>query len=375
MLSGEGAADVQAATGNATTDTANIQAAINSLPHPIGGTVNLQSGTYVINKILIPKNVTLQGNSTTLQAANGLDDNMIRNHYPNVGDSNIIIDGIAFEGNSANQTPLANPNHAIGFYNVANWRISNCTFNDFELDGIYLGTTGSIDSIAVNDANTDGLITGCDFTNIRRNGVSVTRAARVRILHSDFTDCNLGVLDDDGYLAGAIDIEPNDVSDLCEDIEVGYCTFDSQYAPSIQLAGSASKQRINIHHCTIAQNGAGRAVAVFTPVDVVDIDDCAITTIGASGIWVNGQGQDITNITAERNTITGNDAADTVGIGFGDVVGGVIDANHITDYPKAALVNSSDTITVTNNIWTSCTVDVDVTGGSTNVSQSNNTTN
>jgi len=338
----------------------------------------------MVGKLLIPSNVTLKtdlslypsgDHRATLQAKNALNDNLIRNKHPNTGNTLITIQDIKFEGNSANQTALSNPCSAIGFYYVDSSEVTNCAFNDFELDGVYLGRSGSVDSIAVGGACSNITIDGdCEFTNIRRNGVSITRWQNVRILNSTFTDCNKGVPDNALYLAGAIDFEPNDVLDECDGGEVGYCTFNSQYAPSIQIAGDGIKTNLNFHHNTITQNGGGGAVEAFTPVDGLDIDDNIINATDARGIWVNGQTEDMLNVNARRNTLAGNDAAAVAGIGFNYVTNGLIDENHVTDYATGILVFTCDAVAITDNELTSCADPIDI-GSSTNITQSGNVEN
>lgn len=349
-------------TQNSAIDTANIQSTINSVESLGGGMVILWPGTYVIGKLLIPSNITLVGNNTTLQAKNALNDNMIRNKDPLLGNRGMVIRDIHFEGNSANQTPGHNPSHAIGWYNASVSRIDNCTFNDMELDGVYLGRNGAIDGITVGGSNTDIVVMDCTLTNIRRNAISITRGKRCRVLNCTIVNANAGVPDNGLYDAAAIDLEPNEITDDCEDLEVAYCTITSSHAPSIALAGSYGKKRIHLHHNTIYQTD-NYGIAVFTPVDGFSADDNEIHCTGAVGIWINGQGENILNVKINRNQIYGNDTALLSGIGIGYVPDNAqVVENRVQDFDRGIYVFTGAIATLTRNTLVSCTNPV-VTGG------------
>jgi len=116
---------VDAPTGVAATDKANIQTALDSARTAGGGTVYLQNGTYVVSIAAHPvtggyncaltigamtKLVLMPGTVIQLAASqtNGNDvsgiNAIVMNYTLTGGDSNIVIQGGTFDGNAANQT-------------------------------------------------------------------------------------------------------------------------------------------------------------------------------------------------------------------------------------------------------------------------------
>lgn len=372
---GESFAFVAAATGDGVTDTAAIQSAINSLPQ-IGGTVQLDFGTYVISDtLLIPSNITLDLNGATLQADDNLNDNILQNEDVANGNENIVIRNGTIEGNSANQTPGTNPCHGIALYYTSSSLIEDVTVHDCELDGIYMGVTGNIDGIACGGPCSGITIRDNEVTDNRRNGISVTRGQFVEIDNVTALGNNVGVLDDPLYYAGTFDFEPNEPSDVVTDIEVRNCNITAEYAPAIMVqATSGTKERYRFHNNTITQTDE-RAIVFFSIASDVVITNNDITTINSpSAIWLNGQTQIIDNVTISGNVINGDDETGSNGIGLNYVENGVVNGNTIEDYTTAiGVLLLNDDVAVTNNTFVSCTSGVNVTGGSTNITQSGNT--
>lgn len=111
------------ATGDGTTDnTAAVQDAVNAA---VAGGLPLQipAGTYLISSdIELGDNIRIWGHGT-LKAADGTNIQML--FVPTSSSaSNIVVDGIGFDGNNANTTG----GNGINFSNVTDFEIINCSF-------------------------------------------------------------------------------------------------------------------------------------------------------------------------------------------------------------------------------------------------------
>src|SRR5690625_1703659 len=98
------------ATGNGSEQSAEIQAAINSLSLT-GGTVLIPSGVYLIdNTILLPDNIVLRGvnDKTVLKLTPGQSRPIISNADPENGNINIRIESLKLDGNRKNQSSDGN---------------------------------------------------------------------------------------------------------------------------------------------------------------------------------------------------------------------------------------------------------------------------
>lgn len=131
---------VAAPTGVASTDTANIQNAINA-----GGVCVLQPGTYVVNGLLIASNVTVRGagiGATTIKLANGANADLVTvanfgaltGNNGSGGATKFAFENLTLDGNGANQSGTSWTFRVYGY----NYRI-----NDVELVNGYSGNAYS----------------------------------------------------------------------------------------------------------------------------------------------------------------------------------------------------------------------------------------
>lgn len=173
--------------------------------------------TYIVDELLIPTGCYVEGNGSILKTANtsttgSSDDGTLR-----VGGNGVTIDGLKFDGNIQNQGDVWNQHrHQVRVQgNYSNILVKNCDFYNIIGDGVYInvgsgGNNGH--TIEVRD---------CTFTaaNNNRNGVSITSGTNVHVHHNIFK--NMARPD----MPGAIDVEPNSVSDIVADILIEYNTI------------------------------------------------------------------------------------------------------------------------------------------------------
>ncbi len=134
---------VPAPTGNAATDTANLQTALNS-----AGDVVLAPGTYVQNATLtVPSGTVLEGAGvgvTILQAAPGFGDiPQIENVDVSGGNTQITIKALTIDGNKAQQNS-DNAKHGIWLQRVSNGFIENVECKNVDGHGIRVDGQGVI---------------------------------------------------------------------------------------------------------------------------------------------------------------------------------------------------------------------------------------
>ena len=176
---------VAAPSGNATTDTGNINTAMSSIATN-GGTAQLREGTYQINANLsIPAKVTLRGmgrGATVLKGQTALDSGnvaIITLAGANTGLKDLTVDCSLLTG-GANRGDIA--------INASDFEIADCFFDAMKNQGLFFAS-----SIA------RGLIHGCTFRNwsdvTMRADTSVTD---IRIAHCGFLTTTFG----DAFLLG-----------------------------------------------------------------------------------------------------------------------------------------------------------------------------
>ena len=140
-----------AATGNATTDTANLVATLNAAANSAngGGTVVVPAGTYVCNQFSIPSSIDLQLSSgATIQDANP------SNTLISVGSGHDME--ITGSGTINGNATTTSSNNLINISNVNNLLISGVTISNsshFHLVPKAI-TNLTISGVTINDANT-----------------------------------------------------------------------------------------------------------------------------------------------------------------------------------------------------------------------------
>ena len=131
--------DFGAVGDGVTDDTAAIQAALD-----VGGRILVNHGcVFVVSSVLsIKSNTHLYGDgvSSAIKLAAGADAHMMQNqNYAAGSNENIVIDGVVFDGNVANQTNNGTKNkHGIRLKNVTGFELRNSEIKSVGTDAINL---------------------------------------------------------------------------------------------------------------------------------------------------------------------------------------------------------------------------------------------
>ncbi|HML88165.1 MAG TPA: glycosyl hydrolase family 28-related protein [Methylomusa anaerophila] len=193
-----------------TNDTAAIQAAVDAVP-PDGGTVVIPEGVYLVDavqSIRIKNGVTLKMAPNTVLKA--VPNNSERYAVLTIKDaSNITIQGGVIEGERAQHTGTTGEwGMGIQILGSSNITVANTVCNNLWGDGFYIGsgTAGKVsEDVRLIDVQAD---------NNRRQGISLICGRRIEIIRPRLTNTN-GTLPSAG-----IDIEPNKISDVLEEIKL-----------------------------------------------------------------------------------------------------------------------------------------------------------
>lgn len=182
-------------TGDGTTDdTSAINTAISTLNTAGGGTLYFPPGTYIFTAIRLRSNVHLVGvEGSVLRLADNttnINDNIA--YYPitsTTGASNIMLRGLEFDGNMANNRPAT-----IGSSWVADiltmigddFRVLDCYFRDAPDSGIMFATTKNC------------VVSGCRFDNCPDLGIyysdTINGQQNNLIVDNRFTRCKHGAV-------------------------------------------------------------------------------------------------------------------------------------------------------------------------------------
>lgn len=180
-------------------DTAAIQAAINAASAANGGIVYVPAGTYSVKALLMKSNVSIfgAGDCSVLSLAEG--QYMLANSE-NVECSNVTIHGLRLIGNKATFTSTGG-----GVYSTrgTNWKISNCSFENFAQVGVLVGLPGNGVTNWPNAGRV--VVSGNTFLNCGNNGfgaIAVTHGSNICISGNSITSTDQNA----GY---GIDLEPN----------------------------------------------------------------------------------------------------------------------------------------------------------------------
>ncbi len=193
-------------------------------------------------------------------------------HLEDVDDITII--GGVFDGNVAGQSAWREHQHALKIVGSRNVRVEGCRFFNLAGDGVLV--MGGSEHVTVD---------GNEFTgqHSNRNGISVTWASHVRI-----TNNRLEGMTRPG-MPGPIDIEPDDPTNIIEDIYVGQNRIIS-HAPDVTRAPYAGILLFNqIAHA---------------PISNVVIEDNDLWGRYQKAIWIAGDGSYSEGpITVRRNRL------------------------------------------------------------------------
>ena len=322
------------AAGNG--DFTSVTAALAAVPAG-GANILVRRGTYNISTgTLIPSNVTLigEGAATILRRANNVDQNVLNTA---VGSVNITIANLTIDGNTANNTTLANGIAMFGAYTT----VTNCDVRDVTGYGI-VGFPGSSDLVI--EANR---VRDCD-----KEGIEVQGGSRVTIANN--------LVRTAGF-AGVLIWANTAQGGTCADISVTGNVISGHGAAT---ANSAIRVDDGARNVTVAGNVIGNAalpnsygIGVFSltaaRVENVSVTGNVVTGANQSGIYVNNASA----VTVANNNISGT----TVGIQtFSTAVNVTIDSNTLISTSNNAITGTTSTgLCVTGNVVTSC-------GGTTN---------
>lgn len=227
-------------------DTGAFQAAIDRLP-PSGGMVEVPAGRYLIDPL---RSVRLRSH-VDLRMAPGAKLMAEPNAAPRayvllVQDASDvrISGGEIFGERDAHLGRTGEWGHGVMIRGSSRVTVRNLLISRCWGDGISIGAAGRGEG----RASTDVLIDHVVCRGNRRQGLTIGRSRRVRVLDSEFSDTH-GTKPEYG-----IDIEP-DSPGRAEDITIERCVFRGNRAGGIQIYHRVSN--VAIRDCTIESNGYG----------------------------------------------------------------------------------------------------------------------
>ncbi|QEM02513.1 hypothetical protein DIU31_002885 [Mucilaginibacter rubeus] len=220
------------ATGDGVTDdTKAIVAALAAAKKAGVGNVYFPDGSYIIGEtgdgggvIKLVDGVGLMGNSPAtchIKLSGG-------RHNPNPlfcqdytstpAVSNLVIQGIDFNGNSGSQTFDSSYQYctAFNFHNGKNIEVKNCKFQSFRGDGLLFGDVfePSLNARIVTNVH----VHDCEFYNIYREGTMFCAVNGAAFYNNN--------VHGDGYLVGGVDIERHSVNETVLNVSVYNNTFN-----------------------------------------------------------------------------------------------------------------------------------------------------
>lgn len=232
-------------------DTAAFQKCIDELAKKQGGTMIIPKGTYYISHLKFfgkkYSNISISGNGSTIKqvfpkqrivvhgglwrtfaerySADGcfVFDAQISNQKNDaLSIKNILIKDLNFESDVL-KYGFDELSHQISAHGVSNFRVENCNFTGFLGDGIAIcaGTDLNVYSYAYNK---DITIKNCNF-----NGINKDNRQGISIYYADgflIDSCNFKNTTRDD-MPGAIDIEPNEDTQVSRDGIISNCTFEN----------------------------------------------------------------------------------------------------------------------------------------------------
>lgn len=227
-------------------DTGAFQAAIDELPAS-GGVVEVPAGRYLIDPL---RSVRLRSH-VDLRMAPGAKLMAKPNAAPRAyvlliqdADDVAISGGEIFGERDAHLGSTGEWGHGVMIRGSSRVTVRNLIISRCWGDGISIGATGKGEG----RASTDVLIANVVCRGNRRQGLTIGRSRRVRVVDSEFSDTH-GTKPEYG-----IDIEP-DSPGRAEDIVIERCVLRGNRAGGIQIYHRVSK--VSIRKCTIDNNGYG----------------------------------------------------------------------------------------------------------------------
>ncbi len=340
--------EAEGAVGDGTTDdTVALQAALTAAT---GATLHLARGvTFVTDTVSVAANTRITGGGTLKFKTNTAAFALVA--ATNV--SNVLIEGITFDGNVANQAVWSEFRHTLQIIGSSSHvTVRGCTFLNPIADGVYVvSSAGNIPS----DVDIDG--NSFIGTNVNRNGVTMTACTDSRVRGNYFYKMSKDTM------PGAIDLEPNAVGDTISNIVVAGNTFVGGGTPTLQKAVAINN---NVGaSCTgiVVANNVIRdkfkyAIAAFG--DAVSKAKTQVTITGnviRGSFTASGSAAIIASSSVEV-VITGNDLDCTTDYGFKSVGSTfLVEGNRFKNHTTYGLETTSTTLEsgiINNNVFEDC---------------------
>jgi len=237
------------ATGNGRSDdTDAFQRAIDSIP-PAGGVVRVPAGRYVIDPLRSVRmrsrvDLRMDPGATLLAKPNAAP-----RAYVLLAErvADVTISGGSIVGERyAHLGTKGEWGHGVMVRGASRVTIRNLTISRCWGDGISVG--GFAPKGGAGIPSSDILIDNVRCRGNRRQGLTIGRSRRVRVIDSEFSDTH-GTKPEYG-----IDIEP-DAPGTAEDITIERCVLRGNHGGGIQAYHRSSN--VSIRGCTIENNGSG----------------------------------------------------------------------------------------------------------------------
>jgi hypothetical protein len=369
------------ADGTGTTDsTLAFYSAINT-----GSLIYVPAGVYIVDKLLISKSVTIFGDGSATIIKQSPTAVAGTNSINIVGASGVTFKSLQIRGFS--DAPIFEEHtHLVFTNNARNVLFQAVQFTGWKGDGVYLGSNSA------GTTNQDVVVDSCLFDGVNkqnRNAVSSITVDGLTVKNCIFTRCSRN------DMPGAIDIEPNLVTDINKNItirnntlldiggNVGAITVFYKNAAFTQEPSNITIKDNILSNCQVALNyydarGANASIVGYTYTAANNnVSDSVkgITVIGGSGVAVTGN--NISNCT-DSNFIGFSNTSTVYNVLF---TGNKLQTNGSIS-GKGLVIASVDTLTISNNELSDCgtgnagssiAIDLGSNGTSSDISLINNT--
>lgn len=302
-----------------------------------GKSVTLTGGSVVKTTatITIPSGTRLHGNGATL--SNYIDGSVANGEwFPTVQLNRVdtaLIEDLVIDGRKAAVSQETAHRHGIKIKSSTNVTIRRVTSKDNKGDGIYIGGDDWLSTPDTRGTYSEHVLLE-DVTSVgnHRQGISITSAKDVRLLRGTYSDQTNAVLP-----ASGVDVEPNYVDDVIEDLVFEDAKFNgnagsgiiidfwndsvTQFAPTVrgcEMRNNANYglvvpavdaiviRRLLVENATVVDNGKS-GVAIFGSADSPRIIGGQFLRNGDFGICINPfSGRTVTNVLISGATVLDN---------------------------------------------------------------------
>lgn len=191
-------------------DSASIQLALNYAKTNGGGAVYFPSGTYIAEALDVPSNVRIYGEGVLKYPNN------TTNFYIFQADtkSNVVIEGLTFNGNIAGQSSYSEFRHCIKIMDSSNVTIKGNTLSNIIGDGIYISHSDLAVAPYTGSKNVNIYNNNFIGTSANRNGISVICVDSCLISGNYFEKMA------NSLEPGAIDLEPDNGNEFVKHVRI-----------------------------------------------------------------------------------------------------------------------------------------------------------